>query len=87
MCKFFVSDNEVESHNKSRRSDLSLEKFWVAQCVWIRLCTTVDMGMTITNFWKLFHYGVKRDCCEKSIGIIEFFGTTCSSLLQQSFFN
>ena len=72
MYKFFGSDNEVESHNKSRRSDLSLEKFWVAQCVWIRLCKTVDKRMTITNFWKLFCYGVKRDCCEKLIGIRAF---------------
>ena len=72
MYKFFGSVNEVESHNKSRQSDSSLEKFWVAQCIWLCLCTTVHMGMTITNCWKLFCYGVKRDCCEKSIGIREF---------------
>ena len=30
------------------------------------------MGMTITNFWKLFHYGVKRNHYDKLICIIEF---------------
>ena len=30
------------------------------------------MGMTITNCWKLFCYGVKRDHYEKLIGIREF---------------
>ena len=33
-----------------RQYDLALEKFWVTQCGWIRLCTTVSMLMTITNF-------------------------------------
>ena len=41
--------NEVDSHNKSRQSDLALEKWWVTQCGWLRLCTKVAMGMTITN--------------------------------------
>ena len=30
------------------------------------------MGMTITNCWKLFCYGVKRDHYDKLIGIREF---------------
>ena len=33
---------------------------------------TVAMGITITNCWKLFCYGVKRDHYEKLIGIREF---------------
>ena len=72
MSKFFGSVNEVQSHNKSRHSDIALEKLWIMQCVWLRLCTTVAMGMTITNFWKLFFYGVKRDQYYKFIGIREF---------------
>ena len=50
--------NEVDSHNKSRQSDLALEKWWVTQCGWMQLCTAIDMGMTITNGWKRFRYGV-----------------------------
>ena len=72
MSKFFGAVNEVDSHNKSRYYDLEMEKLWVTQCVWLRLCTTVALGMTITNFWKLFRYGVKRDHYEKLIGIREF---------------
>ena len=66
------SVNEVDSHNKSRQSDLALEKWWVNQCGWLRLCTSVAMGMTITNCWKLFLYGVKREHYDKLIGIREF---------------
>ena len=74
--------NEVDSHNKSRQSDLALEKWWVTQCGWLRLCTTVAMGMTITNCWELFRYGVKREHYDKSIGIREF-----SEILAQDCFN
>ena len=65
MYKFFGSVNEVDSQNKSRHSDLALEKFCVTQCGWLRLCTVVDMGMTITNLWKIFRYGIKRFNHEK----------------------
>ena len=61
MSKKNSAVNEVESHNKSRQSDLALEKWWVTQFVWLRLCTTVSMGINITDFWKLFRCGVKRD--------------------------
>ena len=50
MSKFFGSVNDVDSHNKPRQPDLAVEKFWVTQCGWLRLYTTVDMGMKITNF-------------------------------------
>ena len=72
MSKFFGSVNEVDYHKKSRQSDLALEKVWVTQCVWLRVCTSVAMGMVITNGWKLFSYGVKRYHHDKLIGIREF---------------
>ena len=64
--------NKFDSHNKSRQSDLALEKWWVTQCGWLWLFTTVAMGMTITNCWKLFSYVLKRDHYDKLIGIREF---------------
>ena len=82
MSKNKSAVNEVDSHNKSRRSYLSLEKRWFTQCGWLRLCTTVAMEMTINNFWKLFCYGVKRDHYDRLIGIGEF-----SELLAQYCFN
>ena len=56
-----------------------MEKLWVTQFGWLWLCTAVDMGMTITNLWKLFTYVVNRDHYEKSIGIRE--------LLEQLYLN
>ena len=79
---FSSSVNEVDPHNKSRQSDLVLEKLWVTKCSWLRLCTSVAMWMTITNFWKLFSYGVKRYHHDKFIGIREF-----SELISADCFN
>ena len=60
------------SHNKSYQSDNALKNLWVTQCGWLRLFTTVAMGMTITSCWKLFRYGVKRDHYKKFISIRGF---------------
>ena len=68
---FFGYVDEVDSHNKSSQSYLALETFWVTQCGWLLLFTTVAMGITITNFWKLFLNGVKRDDYDKLISIRE----------------
>ena len=72
MSKFFGSVNEVDSHNKSRQSNLALEKFWVTQCCYIWLFITIAMGMKINNCWKLFHYVIKRYHYDKFIGTREF---------------
>ena len=82
MYNLFGLVNEVDSQNKPRQPDLVLERFWVTQCGWIWLCTTVSMEMTITNGWKLFRYEVKRDHYEKMIGIREL-----SKRLAQDCFN
>ena len=72
LCQKKSAVNEADSHNKSRQSTLALEKWWVTQCVWLRLCTTFAMVMTITNCWESFRYWVKRDHYDKFIGIREF---------------
>ena len=69
LYKFLGSVYEVESHNKSRQYDLAMEMFWVTWCCWIWLCMEFYMGMTITNCWKLFLFGVKRYYYENLIGI------------------
>ena len=61
ISNFFGQVNEIDSHSKSGQSGLALDKFWVTQCGCMRLCTTVDMVITITNCWKLFRYEVKID--------------------------
>ena len=82
LCQKKSFVNEVDSHNKSRKSYLALKKWWVTQCGWLRICTAVAMEMTITNCWKLFRYGFKRDHYEKLIGIREFL-----KILAQDCFN
>ena len=82
LCQNKFAVNEVDSHNKSRQSDLALEKLWFTLSEWLRLCMTFAMGMVINNGWKLFCYGVKRDHYEKFIGIREFL-----ERLDQDFFN
>ena len=72
MSKFFGLVDAVESHNKSCQSYLALDKFWVTQCGWLWFCTTVAMGVTITNCWKLFCYGMKREHYDKLIRIRDF---------------
>ena len=69
MSNCFLLLMRLTPTKKSRKSDLALDKWWVTQCGWLRLRTAVAMGMTITNCWKLFRYGVKRDHYEKLIGI------------------
>ena len=59
MSDLFGYVTGFDSHNKSRQSYWG--KYWISRCSFIRLCTTVAMGMTITKFWKLIFCGVKRD--------------------------
>ena len=65
MYKLFGAVNKVDSHNKSRQAYMTLDKFWVTQCGWIWLYTTVSMGITINNCWKfsivgLIYYTMKN---------------------------
>ena len=74
MYKLFGSVKDFDYCNRSKQSDLVLKKYWVTQCGWLWLCMKVAMGIAITNFWKLFSYGVKRYNYERFIGIKEFLG-------------
>ena len=50
MYKFFGYVNEVDSHKKPRQYNLALKKYMFTQSGCIRLCMTVSIGITITNF-------------------------------------
>ena len=67
---------------KSKKSDLALEKFWVTHCGWLRLFMTVALGITITNCWKLFCNEVQGYHNKKLVGIREFM-----ELIAQDCFN
>ena len=59
MSNLFGYVDEVDSHNKSRHSDLALEKFRVTRFVCLQLFKAVAMVMNVTNFWKLFFVGLR----------------------------
>ena len=68
-CLTFSAVNGVNSHKKPKNYYLALDKFWVTQCGWLWLCTIIAMGIHITNGWKLFCCGIKRDQNDKLIRI------------------
>ena len=57
MYKFLGLVMKVDSHNRYLNTDIVLEKLWVTQCGWLRLCTNIYMGIVITNCWIMFCYG------------------------------
>ena len=87
MYNFFGSVNGFDSPKKSRQSDLALEKFWVTQYGWLQLYTSVDMVMNITNLWKTFRYGVKKDHYDKLIGIRELLERLALDCFNNTFSN
>ena len=48
ISDYFGLSNKIDRHNHIRQSALSLEKYWVTQCPWFRIATTV-IGMTVTD--------------------------------------
>ena len=57
MSTLFGSVTKVYSQKIYRQSDLDLEKYWVTQCCWMRLCAEVSMGMNIENLWTFLSWG------------------------------
>ena len=85
LYKLFGSVNEIESHNKSMKSDLVLGYFWVTQCGWLQLCTEFSIVITITNLWKIFPDGVKIYHLDKLIGTREFLEQLVLDLFNNNF--
>ena len=56
--RYFSARNEIEKHNRIRKYDLSLEKYWVTQSGYFRLESTVELGMGITYGKLLFCHGI-----------------------------
>ena len=45
--RYFNVCNKIDNHNRMRQSALALEKYWVTQCVYFRLATTLILGMGV----------------------------------------
>ena len=55
-----------------RKSNLSLEKYWITQSGYFRLATTVALGMGITDSKLLYCHGVAEVNEEKKISTLEY---------------
>jgi hypothetical protein len=70
VAQFFHDSNVIDSHNHARQFELALEKHWVTQDAWFRLNTTF-IGLTVTDAWKLFKYGV-GEMTQKEMPLVDF---------------
>ena len=71
-----------------RKSDLSLNKYWVTQSGYFRLSTTVTLGMIITDEKLLFCHVISEGSVDKKISTIEYNTRTfyyCSNNLIQDY--
>ena len=50
--------NAIYNHNRMRKSDLAIDKYWVTYSDYFRLATTVEFGMVITDGNLLFCHGI-----------------------------
>ena len=57
IVRYYHTCNVIDNHNRMQKSDLALDKYWVAQSGYFRLATIVALGMCITD-WKLLLYHV-----------------------------
>ena len=71
LGRYFNACNAIDSHNRMRQSDLSLEKYWVTQSGYFRLATTMALGMGITDRKLLYFHGVAEGNVDKKISTLE----------------
>ena len=72
LGRYFNACNAKDNHNRMRKSDLSLEEYWVTQSGYFRLATTVALGMGITYGKLLYCHGVAEGNKDKKISTLEF---------------
>ena len=72
LGRYFNACNEIDNHNRTRQSDISLEKYWVTHSGYFRLATTVALGMGITDGKILYYHGVAQGNEDKKISTLEY---------------
>ena len=53
---YFSACNAIDNHNRTRQSDIVLEKYWMKHSVYFILATTVVLVMGITDGKLLFYH-------------------------------
>ena len=84
VSKYFGKSNVIDSCNQSRQFDLKLEKHWLTECGYFRLCTTL-FGITITDCWNGYKFHLNSTHHHKHMGILEFSKILCKDILRNSF--
>ena len=71
LGRYFYACNAVDNPNRMRQYYLALDKFWVTQSVYLRLATTVVLGMGIADGEILYRYGVAYVNVDKKISTLD----------------
>ena len=68
---YFNTCNAIDNHNRMRKSDIVLDKYWVTQSGYFRLATIVASGMGITYGKLLYFHGVSEGNVDRRISTLE----------------
>ena len=71
LGRYFNACNAIENHNIMRQSDIALEKYWVTQSGYLRIATTVALGMGIIYGKLLYCHGVAEGNVDNRISSLE----------------
>ena len=79
ISTYFESGNKIDRHNHARQYWLKLEKHWVAQDPWFRICTTI-VGMTVIDAWLLARFQSTNNDVQQ-MKVVEFADHLASDLI------
>jgi hypothetical protein len=81
---YFRYNNVIDVHNMMRQKELALEKYWVTECGFFRLLTTV-FGMTIVDCWRAYRHHISPNHRHKQIKLEGFIDLVAYDMLHNSF--
>jgi len=81
---YFEHSNMVDLFNQSCQHDLQLEKHWITQDGYFRLCTTL-FGILVTDGWKAYQQHIHYLHRHKGQDLLSFSKLLCHDLLNNPF--
>ena len=75
LGRYVNACNAIDNHNMMRKSDLSLEKYWVTQSGYFRLTTKFALGMGISYEKLLYWHGVSEVNVDRRISTLYYNST------------
>ena len=83
--RYFNACNALYNHNRMRKSDIALDKYWITQSDYFRLATTVELCMGITDGELLYCHGVAEGNTDKKISTLEYNNRTFYDCFNNTF--